>query len=191
MRLGHLYGFQVRVRVPERPPTRSLNAFYLEMGFDPGDFNLDRMQASMLLPPPLRVVSQARVDSLCNLAGYADNIVEFHVHIASPLEAPSQIYTNLLLKILCLHRFSEVRCTSSAEVNSGFLFAGDERTRGTLLRCWPEILIGPVLDATNGLCSVTENIVTALPLGTQSSHFICFFLKQCLSLVELESEQLE
>ncbi|CAE7823884.1 unnamed protein product [Symbiodinium microadriaticum] len=134
MRLGHLYGFQVRVRVPERPPTRSLNAFYLEMGFDPGDFNLDRMQASMLLPPPLRVVSQARVDSLCNLAGYADNIVEFHVHIASPLE-----------------------------VNSGFLFAGDERTRGTLLRCWPEILIGPILDATNGLCSVTENIVTALP----------------------------
>ena len=54
----------------------------------------------------------------------------------------------------------------STEVNSGFLFAGDELTRGTLLRCWPEILSGPVLDATNGICSVTENIVTALRLGT-------------------------
>ena len=36
---------QVRVRIPERPPTRSTNSFYLEMGFDPGIWNLDRMQA--------------------------------------------------------------------------------------------------------------------------------------------------
>ena len=52
----------------------------------------------------------------------------------------------------------------STEVNSGFLFAGDELTRGTLLRCWPEVLLGPIVDATNGICSVTENIVTSLLL---------------------------
>eukprot|EP00913_Durusdinium_trenchii_P008499 g7981.t1 len=61
MRLGEEYGFQVRVRVPERPPTRSSNAFFLEMGFDPGIWNLDRMQAVNLPAPGLRVVSQAKV----------------------------------------------------------------------------------------------------------------------------------
>ena len=46
---GRRISLQVRVRIPERPPTRSTNSFYLEMGFDPGIFNLDRMQAGMVM----------------------------------------------------------------------------------------------------------------------------------------------
>ncbi|CAK9075671.1 unnamed protein product [Durusdinium trenchii] len=134
MRLGEEYGFQVRVRVPERPPTRSSNAFFLEMGFDPGIWNLDRMQAVNLPAPGLRVVSQAKIDSLCNLAGFAENIMEFHVHIASPLEP-----------------------------NAGFFFAGSENTRDTLLRCWPETLTPAQLNGDNGFCEVGENVVTGLP----------------------------
>ena len=37
--------------------------------------------AETLAPRP------AQIDSLCNLAGFAENVMEFHVHIASPLEA--------------------------------------------------------------------------------------------------------
>eukprot|EP00435_Cladocopium_sp_Y103_P024122 s1951_g5.t2 len=134
MRLGEKYGFQVRVRIPERPPTRSSNSFFLEMGFDPGIWNLDRMQAVGLPAPPLRVISQAKIDSLCNLAGFTENVMEFHVHIASPLE-----------------------------VNAGFFFAGSELTRGTLLRCWPETLTEAKLNSDNGYCEVGENVVTGLP----------------------------
>lgn len=134
MRLGERYGFQVRVRIPERPPTRSTNSFYLEMGFDPGNFNLDRMQAVGLPAPALRVISQAKIDSLCNLAGFAENVMEFHVHIASALE-----------------------------VNAGFFFTGSELTRGTLLRCWPETLTEAKLNSDNGYCEVGENVVTGLP----------------------------
>eukprot|EP00438_Fugacium_kawagutii_P030295 Skav235058 [mRNA] locus=scaffold3697:223895:237894:- [translate_table: standard] len=84
--------------------------------------------------PPLRVISQAKIDSLCNLAGFTENIMEFHVHIASPLE-----------------------------VNSGFFFQGSELTRGTLLRCWPETLTEAKLNSDNGFCEVGENVVTGLP----------------------------
>ncbi|CAJ1405152.1 unnamed protein product, partial [Effrenium voratum] len=135
MRMGRLYGFQVRVRVPSRPPTRSSNAFFLEMGFDPGTTALQRMQAINMPAPPLRVVSQAQVESLCNLAGFEQNTMEFHVHIASPLE-----------------------------VNSGFLFQGDALTRGTLLRCWPEIRTAHQLDSSNGFCEVSDDVVTGLPM---------------------------
>jgi len=134
MRLGNQYGFQVRLRVPDRPPTRSSNSFYVEMGFDPGVFGLDRMQAVALPAPALRVISQAKIDSLCNLAGFTENVMEFHVHIASPLQ-----------------------------VNAGLFLAGSELTRGTLLRCWPETLTEAKLDGNNGFCEVGENVVTGLP----------------------------
>ena len=77
----------MRVRVPDQPPTRSRNAFFVEMGFDPGLWGLDRMQALALEAPTLRVVSQVRIDSLSNLAGFKENVLDFHVHIASVLEA--------------------------------------------------------------------------------------------------------
>eukprot|EP00434_Breviolum_minutum_P025500 symbB.v1.2.022531.t1/scaffold1991.1/size93473/1 len=97
------------------------------MGFDPGVFGLDRMQAVALPAPALRVISQAKIDSLCNLAGFTENVMEFHVHIASPLQ-----------------------------VNAGLFLAGSELTRGTLLRCWPETLTEAKLDGNNGFCEARQ-----------------------------------
>ena len=48
------------MRIPDEPPTRSRNAFFVEMGFDPGIWGLDRMQAIALEAPTLRVVSQVK-----------------------------------------------------------------------------------------------------------------------------------
>eukprot|EP00931_Biecheleriopsis_adriatica_P048306 TRINITY_DN27909_c0_g1_i1.p1 TRINITY_DN27909_c0_g1~~TRINITY_DN27909_c0_g1_i1.p1 ORF type:complete len:3513 (-),score=559.98 TRINITY_DN27909_c0_g1_i1:29-9340(-) len=134
LRVGRSYGFMVRLRIPDRPPTRSSNVFYLEMGYDPRGLNLDRMQAVMLPAPKLRVIHRVSVFSLCNVASFADNVMEFHLTIPTPLG-----------------------------INSGFLFSGDELTRGTMLRCWPEALTEPVMDKTNGQCNIFDHKATLLP----------------------------
>ncbi|CAE7635772.1 unnamed protein product [Symbiodinium microadriaticum] len=136
MRLNQNFGFVVRLRVPTRPPTRSTNAFFLELGYNPAEFNLDRMQAASFPAPPLRVVNDVSVASLCNMAGFADNVLDFSLRIASPL----------------------------AE-SDGILLAGDELTRGTLLRCWPEVLPGMLgITPENGHCLVFEHETSLLPM---------------------------
>ncbi|CAL1135461.1 unnamed protein product [Cladocopium goreaui] len=139
MRSTMFYGFRVRMWVPLRPPSRSTNAFYLEIGYDPGkdaDYYLDRMQGAMLPAPPIRVVHDVFIYSRCNLAGFNDNIMDFRLRIASPLT-----------------------------VNDGFLIEGNELTRGTMLGCWPSS-IPELLSITSveGNCLVFENAVTLLPV---------------------------
>ncbi|CAJ1392081.1 unnamed protein product [Effrenium voratum] len=119
MRINQAFGFRVRVYVPMRPPTRSTNAFFLEIGFDPGTEGRERMQAAMIEAPKIRVVHDVFIESRCNLAGFKENVMDFSLRIASPLE-----------------------------VNEGFLFAGDELTRGTVLRCWPSELPSAPLSVT-------------------------------------------
>ncbi|CAJ1437309.1 unnamed protein product, partial [Effrenium voratum] len=137
MRINQAFGFRVRVYVPMRPPTRSTNAFFLEIGFDPGTEGRERMQAAMIEAPKIRVVHDVFIESRCNLAGFKENVMDFSLRIASPLE-----------------------------VNEGFLFAGDELTRGTVLRCWPSELPSAPLSVTaaQGSCLVFEHPTTLLPL---------------------------
>eukprot|EP00439_Symbiodinium_sp_Y106_P053128 s2444_g7.t1 len=136
MRLNQNFGFVVRLRVPTRPPTRSTNSFFLELGYNPAEFNLDRMQAASFPAPPLRVVNDVSVASLCNMAGFADNVIDFSLRIASPLAD-----------------------------SDGILLAGDELTRGTLLRCWPEVLPGMLgITPENGHCLVFEHETSLLPM---------------------------
>ncbi|CAK9087825.1 unnamed protein product [Durusdinium trenchii] len=139
MRVGHSFGFRVRLWVPLRPPTRSTNAFFLEMGFDPGpdpSVPLDRMQAAAIPAAPIRVVHDVFIFSRCNLAGFAENIMEITLRIASPLK-----------------------------VYDGFLFEGSEATRGFLLRCWPEVLSNMLgITPQEGACLVFQHPVNLLPM---------------------------
>lgn len=118
LRVGKQYGFQVRVRIPSRPPTRSTNAFFLELGYQSNTTawsvqNSGRMQAGMLLAPALRVIRAARVYSLSNAAAASPNLIDFYL-----------------------------TTTSALGRDDGFVFKGDTYTRWTVLACSPSAIPG-------------------------------------------------
>eukprot|EP00929_Paragymnodinium_shiwhaense_P012881 TRINITY_DN120761_c0_g1_i1.p1 TRINITY_DN120761_c0_g1~~TRINITY_DN120761_c0_g1_i1.p1 ORF type:complete len:3438 (+),score=820.13 TRINITY_DN120761_c0_g1_i1:922-10314(+) len=134
LRYGTVYGFQARMHVPDRPPTRSTNAFYFELGYD-GDDLEERRQAGILPPPMIKAVYEASVFSLCTGMAYRENSVEFHLRTVTALGR-----------------------------NEGFVIMGDAATFLTLIECFPRTSPGKLGLPPDGQCTIFEDPISKLPV---------------------------
>lgn len=130
------YGFQTWMIVPDRPPTMSTNAFFIEIGYNGGDLE-ERVQGGFIVAPALRILYDMSIVSLCSGAGYADNVLEFHLTTSTALGP-----------------------------NEGFVIKGGAGTFLTKLRCSPKTAVGLGLDKIalppDLQCSIFDDPLTGL-----------------------------
>jgi hypothetical protein len=82
------YGFNVDVRVPSQRPTRSADAFFVELGFKQSSIqksSVYREMATVLEAPPMAALLNCAVGFQTNLAGYFYNSLEFTFELATTL----------------------------------------------------------------------------------------------------------
>lgn len=134
------YGFQINMRVPERPPTRFSNYFFVEVGYT-GDEELYRLQAGRAIPPALRVIFNAYVFSLCNIKDYSANTLEFYL-----------------------------TTVSEVGINGGFVIHGDSNTEYTQIHCDPTQAAGTIPLADGWECQSFLDFPSSLPVIILSAH---------------------
>lgn len=140
MRRFENYGFQINMRVPERPPTRFANYFYVEVGFT-GSETITRLAAGKADPPSLRVIYNAYIFSLCNIADYRENTFEFHMNTRN-----------------------EVGLTG------GFVFRGDVNTQYSTFICDPTPAAGSLPFPSRFECSFFVDFPNGLPVIILAVH---------------------
>eukprot|EP00927_Polykrikos_kofoidii_P039572 TRINITY_DN33933_c0_g1_i1.p1 TRINITY_DN33933_c0_g1~~TRINITY_DN33933_c0_g1_i1.p1 ORF type:complete len:3270 (+),score=363.14 TRINITY_DN33933_c0_g1_i1:1418-9811(+) len=134
LRYGAVYGFQVRMLIPDRPPTRSMNVFFFELGYDSSSVDR-RYEAGLVHPPPLRIIYAASIFSLCNRVAHEANVLEFHLRTVTELHQ-----------------------------NDGFVFRGDKATYLTVVPCFPQTVPGMLPLPLDAQCFSFDDAVTSLPV---------------------------
>eukprot|EP00928_Gymnodinium_smaydae_P085992 TRINITY_DN6976_c0_g2_i1.p1 TRINITY_DN6976_c0_g2~~TRINITY_DN6976_c0_g2_i1.p1 ORF type:complete len:3484 (-),score=772.22 TRINITY_DN6976_c0_g2_i1:111-10493(-) len=134
LRTGTVYGFTTWMSVPDRPPTRSTNAFFFELGYDDPTLG-KRSQAGILPAPPLRALSEVSIFSLCNGAGYDQNVLEIHFITVTELRA-----------------------------NEGFIFKGDKGNILSNIECFPHATPGSLPLPEDLKCQFFEDLLDGLPV---------------------------
>jgi len=77
------YGFTAAVKIPDKTPTSTSNAFYFELGFNS---TLNRPAAATVEAPPVRALKNAAVDYSTTILG-KENLVQFRLEIITPIPA--------------------------------------------------------------------------------------------------------
>jgi len=80
---GRIYGFAAAIEVPTFTPTKSTNAFFLELGFNNTDTS-ERLGGATVQAPPVRALKNADVDYGTTILG-KENLLQFRLQTITPI----------------------------------------------------------------------------------------------------------